>query len=945
MRLCENETARSDVVGYIKLPRGGLAWLAAAQLDSFVRMPVSTSIMDNLTPDLDRVLTKPELAALLDRGRLEGGGWTTLALFSLNFRSNNPKRVDEFRAEIAKDPAWPADHVAIVEGVSIAELRTLARITSLKSLVLFGLDIDAEGAAALAALTRLTSLDLQNNSIGDEGAAALAALTGLTSLDLGYNRLTLTVQLVETLKGMKSLTFLDLKGNAGLSIKDEELDAKRAATIIERLEAKLGGTARPWREVKIALLGDGEVGKSMLRWRVAPLSKDEPPPEHGPRGRTRAWERRKITFSKVPKGVTGDAPGGHVFDFGGQDFLWGSHRLFLSARRSIYVVVARADKPIDRPGNRVMHWMDLVADMRRECIDARVEAERTTCEDRHRDGHDIHEGSGTHGARGLRGAGRFDEKVARRAAEERFPVLPVLVVITHRRSLNERSGRSEDQVKRETASLRAKLNPRGASVLEVDIGESDEHAQRDAAQVKLAIEDELVVHPAFAGMWASAEPPTFFTIKDRLEKLFTDPEDEPKTKPWLTLEEYDKEIAIGIDLKLAREYVLNLRDIGLVHYVGDVRGLKVYGADIRGILYNPLWTRYPVYHVLWDRMGQGLAVGVYKEKTLLDQIVRGIVGTPPQRLSPYPAQAVLELMQACELIFEAGLDEERRRAWVVPDQLNAETGITASESFDVLVRWRLDFVPDSAMPRLIGALWKDKRGGPTRDRLGLQYEGGTAELVREGARDGKSFGSSIVFTASGGRIEDREGLRGQVMAAVRGVLPSAPAPEVWRRGAGAAATLGEAKGGTAKTGDAAGTAAQMKWLTDNSRTLKFGAQAKAEVWMETRLARVKEILISADAAGLVGVQRTACMLMAVTWYFVWGKEPTTKIPVDTQTCKLARKQAIRLNDDQLGGLFNGQGRTKREEFVEWSDKALQTAANDAFAMDQMVVFREPLRRV
>jgi Leucine-rich repeat (LRR) protein len=64
---------------------------------------------------------------------------------------------------------------------------------------------------ALKGLVSLTRLDLAGNRIGDEGAQALKGLVNLTSLNLAGNRI--GAGGTQALKGLVNLTSLNLAGN------------------------------------------------------------------------------------------------------------------------------------------------------------------------------------------------------------------------------------------------------------------------------------------------------------------------------------------------------------------------------------------------------------------------------------------------------------------------------------------------------------------------------------------------------------------------------------------------------------------------------------------------------------------------------------------------------------------------------------------------------------
>jgi len=127
-----------------------------------------------------------------------------------------------------------------LEGIQIGAegVAALAALPLLTSLGLWGNQIGAEGAAALTALTQLTSLDVGNNQIGDKEASAVAALSQLTTLDLGDNQI--GAEGAAALAALTQLTSLDLWGNGIDAAGASALAALTQLTSLDLSENQIG---------------------------------------------------------------------------------------------------------------------------------------------------------------------------------------------------------------------------------------------------------------------------------------------------------------------------------------------------------------------------------------------------------------------------------------------------------------------------------------------------------------------------------------------------------------------------------------------------------------------------------------------------------------------------------------------------------------------------------
>jgi len=191
-------------------------------------------------------------------------------------------------------------------------------------------------------LTNLTLLMLSSNRL-TALPPEIGKLTNLTSLDLSRNRLTALPP--ETVK-LTNLTELYLHDNLGLNIPPEILGptwedvvnkkakpASPQAILDYYFRTRTAEVKRPIMEAKLILVGWGGVGKTSLRRRLVDGTFDPDEPQ-----------THKIEITPWNVSVRGQQNANaenvklHVWDFGGQEIMHATHRLFLT-RRSLYVLV------------------------------------------------------------------------------------------------------------------------------------------------------------------------------------------------------------------------------------------------------------------------------------------------------------------------------------------------------------------------------------------------------------------------------------------------------------------------------------------------------------------------------------------------------------------------------------------------------------------------------
>ena len=190
-------------------------------------------------------------------------------------------------------------------------------------------------------LTSLTALDLRSNELTalPEG---FGQLTNLTTLNLGSNKLT---ALPEGFEQLTNLTTLNLNGN--------ELHPDLVAAYdqgIESLFIYLKAVAKKpseISEVKLIVVGEGNVGKSCLVDALAGLPWMERESTHGIR----------IEPFSAPHPDTGETIHFNSWDFGGQPVYRPTHQLFFSAP-ALYLVVWKPREGSEQ--NHVEYWIRLI---------------------------------------------------------------------------------------------------------------------------------------------------------------------------------------------------------------------------------------------------------------------------------------------------------------------------------------------------------------------------------------------------------------------------------------------------------------------------------------------------------------------------------------------------------------------------------------------------------
>jgi internalin A len=192
----------------------------------------------------------------------------------------------------------------------------------------------------LGQLEALVELDLSGNNLSTL-PPELGQLKALKSLYLTDNKIG---ALPSELRNLKELKELYLHGNPNLGLPEVLLGPKlhdvrykgavaaEPRAILDFYFARQEQGEAPMQEVRLLLVGRGRVGKTSL---LKALLGEKPDAQEK--------ETPGITVQRLDLNCMRGAVRGLVWDFGGQEFLHGTHQIFLS-ERCVYVLVLEGRK-------------------------------------------------------------------------------------------------------------------------------------------------------------------------------------------------------------------------------------------------------------------------------------------------------------------------------------------------------------------------------------------------------------------------------------------------------------------------------------------------------------------------------------------------------------------------------------------------------------------------
>lgn len=559
-----------------------------------------------------------------------------------------------------------------------AALCNLKQLTSLQ-LRFNKLEATASFSQALCSLTALKELTLNSNLLESNVflRQGLSPLTQLKNLDLASNNIKSNSSLATAIGSLTALETLELGGNRSLGLPDEVVKSHDPARILRAISDIAAGETLAAPEFKVVILGEGRIGKTQLRRRLLheqPVTNDVP---------TQSFEWVRMPGSIARDGC--NEPGVvHLFDFGGQRALLSSHRFFLSHRRSIFVVCVSRTHTIRE--SRVAYWLQYVKSVRDQAIRRRViqSVEQYSSGD-------------------SRGQPTFDELLRSEIAST--PKIPVIVVVTNSRSINKHKLKLDE--------LEVLCTHHGADlVTHYDSFDPPFPNDDGVDKVRRAIEN-AARSAALEYVWTEQYSSIGLARRQRIRQDMGFAQEGMVEAPEvrsMTLDMYLSECcdvtpetpAEHKDRLAAMDQLALLRDLGIVHWLGEREDLGHHAEHFRSRIFSPPWLRGPVYRVLWadDPSGEPLTLN------RVEQLLRG---SGSSALSEVDVCDALALMEACELLFEVQ-DANGVRRYLVPDRLplgeislilpDDSTWADGEHGYKLC----LGFAPDSLMPRLVGKL-------------------------------------------------------------------------------------------------------------------------------------------------------------------------------------------------------------------------------------------------
>jgi internalin A len=240
---------------------------------------------------------------------------------------------------------------------NISDISDLQYLIKIEELILF--DNQISDISILKYLKELTLLDLSHNKISK--ISSLIELKELNQLSLDDNLINDIPVVKKLIFELKKLDEFYLHENS-IALPNEclsELEQLRAYFV----DAEKGTTEK--RNIKLLFIGDGCVGKSTL---LNHLNKLEKPKEIDVNERTEGIQL-DIWQDVLPDVKVS------VWDFGGQEIMHSTHRLFLG-EKAVYVLVwcKETKKKCSQFENHPLsYWLDFIADYGKESIVLLVE--------------------------------------------------------------------------------------------------------------------------------------------------------------------------------------------------------------------------------------------------------------------------------------------------------------------------------------------------------------------------------------------------------------------------------------------------------------------------------------------------------------------------------------------------------------------------------------------
>lgn len=233
--------------------------------------------------------------------------------------------------------------------------------------------------------TDLEDLYLNDNPLGTL-PSAIRRLERLETLDVTYCNLRALPSELLALAQRGTLKQLFLHGNPALELPEAVLGPKHfqiitsslgpatapldiLTTYFDQQKAKAAHTAKPFREARVVLVGDGMAGKSSVaNWLVYRKKADAKK-----RKQTLGVDILEWKIKNIPS--KGELVA-RVWDFGGQELMHETHQKLFLGEEAVYILVV--NKGGDDPATKIRYWMKLI---RAQAPKARVLVALNHCDD------------------------------------------------------------------------------------------------------------------------------------------------------------------------------------------------------------------------------------------------------------------------------------------------------------------------------------------------------------------------------------------------------------------------------------------------------------------------------------------------------------------------------------------------------------------------------------
>lgn len=232
-------------------------------------------------------------------------------------------------------------HLTLNGGSADVVNRTIGFLPNLEELRLKNLGL-MQIPECLRSLRKLRKLGLDYNNI-ELIPPWLKELSYLQELSLVHNRLQ---RLPPALHQLPTLEELFIEKNPDLTIPEEIVASNNARKILDYYFRTTGsGQRQPLNEFKLVLVGRGGVGKTTLVHRLVMDA-------------YKTFKRTQgIRITKWQVAIDEADVRAHIWDFGGQEIMHGTHRFFMTERALYVVVISGREGTEDHDAE---YWLSLV---------------------------------------------------------------------------------------------------------------------------------------------------------------------------------------------------------------------------------------------------------------------------------------------------------------------------------------------------------------------------------------------------------------------------------------------------------------------------------------------------------------------------------------------------------------------------------------------------------